>query len=238
MAGGVHEETLRLEGFSESLRGYRTYIVASQPKAAELALRCRMTALDAEVAHRGRRVLLFQGGVPPKWLVGAHMSWDAVFALKDQQDLKLALTYLQHATKPVRAVWAGGEMGQGVLGALGRIEGLTLLGVGAKAPVASAEAWQAVFWAPGAAVEEVEPAVHAHLGHAGTTGLRPVLKELAASEVGLVWSSIRESDKRGALYWWDPAEGVDTKPHVDATEAAETLRAVADMLSGGGLGHL
>ena len=75
-------------------------------------------------------------------------------------------------------------------------------------------------------------AVAARMGPAGTTGLRTVLKELRGSDVGLVWSAIGETDKRGSLYWLDPSEGVGSVP-LDTREAAETLRAVADMLAGG-----
>jgi hypothetical protein len=66
------------------------------------------------------------------------------------------------------------------------------------------------------------------MGQAGTTGLRSVLKELRGSQVGLVWSSIEE-DKKGQLYWYDPAEGVE-QGQIDLTEAANVLTEVAAFL--------
>jgi hypothetical protein len=230
-AAAAAQETLRLEGFAESLRGQRVYCIAGQPKEAETLLRGRLAALDSEVVHRGRRVLIFQGAAgPPKWLVNLT-PWDAAFHVRDNQDIKLAITYIQYAAKPCRVVWAGTEPAGQVLGLLSRLEGVSLLGLGTGAPMSPE--WSALMWGPSASLEDVEPAVTARMGAGGSTGLRSVLKELRGSDVGLVWSAIGETDKRGGLYWLDPTEGVGPLP-LDTREAAETLRAVADMLAGGG----
>jgi hypothetical protein len=223
------EDTLRLEGFAESLRGRRIFCATGYPpKFVQTFLRGKIAALDAEAVHRGRKVLVVQGvHTAPKWL--AQMPWDATFHVRDVQDLKLALTYVQHAVRPTRLFWIGGEPAGAVLQALHRVEGLTLVSVGEKAPSAVGE-WDAVFWGPEATFEEVEPQLLAKMGTGRLGTLRSVLKELRASDVGLVWSSIGESDKRGELYWYDPVDGVDAGHHIDPGEAAETLRAVADLL--------
>jgi hypothetical protein len=221
-------QTLRLEGFAESLKGHRIYCVAKSPKFAEIFVRGRVAALDADVAHRGRKVLAVQGGVGiPRWLLS--IGWDATFHVRDVADLKLALTHVQHAARPTRVFWFGGEPQAAVMTALARMEGLTLVTIGEKPPVSPD--WQAVFWPPDAAVEEVEAGVITRTGSAGTGQLRAVLKELRASNVGLVWSAIGESDRRGGLYWYDPQEGEDLRPGVDVGEAAEMLRKVADMIA-------
>ena len=210
------EPTLRLEGFSESLRGRRSYCVASTGPQAEQFLRGRLSTLDTEVAHRGRRVLVFQGATaPPKWLT--QLGWDALFHTRDLQDLKLAVSYIQNAVRPTRIVWAGGDPAPSVMALLIRMD-ITLIGVGEKAPTSTD--WQAIFWPSDA--EDVEPAIQARMGAAGTTGLRSVLKELRGSQVGLVWSSIEESDKKGALYWYDPVEG-SQNTHLDLAETATML---------------
>lgn len=225
-------DTLRLEGFAESLRGHRVYCVAGQAKEAETLLKGRVVGLDAEVAHRGRKVLVVQGApAAPKWLLGLT-AWDAMFHVRDVADLKMVVTYLQHATRPTRVVWAGGEPQAAVLAALVRMDGVTVVGLGERAPVS--DVWQAILWAPSAALEDVEPAVGLRMGVGATSSLRSVLRELAASAVGLVWSCIGESDKRGGLYWLDPGEGVEAAP-LDLREAAETLRAVADAIGAGRL---
>jgi hypothetical protein len=220
------EDTVRLEGFSESLRGSNSYCVASNPKFAQNFVKGKVAVLDGEVAHRGRKVLVFQGPQPaPRWLV--QIGWDAMFHARDVQDLKLALTYLQHAVRPTRVVWAGGDPAPAVMSTITKMEGITLLGLGEKAP--AHVDWQMIFWSPDARQEDVEPTILARIPKA--TGLRSVLKELQASQVGLVWSSKNEKDKHGALYWYDPAEGVDLATHIDPLEAAAVLTEVAAFLT-------
>ena len=221
-------ETVRLEGFSESLRGANSFCVASNPKFAQNFLKGRMASVDAEVAHRGRKVLVCQGTyVPPRWLL--HLGWDAVFRVRDVQDLKLALTYIQHAARPTRVVWTGSEPAAAVMTSLARLDSITLIGLGEKAP--AHPDWQLIFWSPDVVQEEVEATVVARMGPTGATGLRSILKELRASQVGLVWSSKDEADKHGALYWYDPADGVDLATTIDAQEAAAVLLEVAAFLT-------
>jgi hypothetical protein len=215
------EATLRLEGFSESLRGAKVYCVGT----SQNFVKGRMAALDAEVAHRGRKVLVFQGTVPPRWLL--QIGWDAVFRIRDVQDLKLALTYIQHTSRPTRVVWAGGDPAPAVMLNLSRQDGITLMCLGDKAP--THPDWEMIFWAPDVAQEDVEPTVLARMGSA--VGLRSVLKELRASQVGLVWSSKDEKDKHGALYWYDPSDGVDLATTIDPQEAAAVLKEVAAFLT-------
>jgi hypothetical protein len=220
------EDTVRLEGFSESLRGSNSYCVASNPKFAQNFVKGKVAVLDGEVAHRGRKVLVFQGAqAAPRWLV--QIGWDAMFHVRDVQDLKLALTYLQHAVRPTRVVWAGGDPAPAVMSTITKMEGMTLLGLGEKAPAHID--WQMIFWSPDAKQEDVEPTILARIPKA--TGLRSVLKELQASQVGLVWSSKNENDKHGALYWYDPTEGVDLSTHIDPLEAAAVLTDVAAFLT-------
>lgn len=226
-------DTLRLEGFAESLKGHRTFCVAAGASAsssfAETFVRGRVAALDAEVVHRGRKVLVTQQQQQtPRWLTS--IGWDATFHVRDVGDLKLALTHVQHAARPVRVFWFGGEPQAAVQTALARMDGVSLVAIGPTAP-AAANDWHAIFWPPDAVPEEVEAAVVPRTGTAGPGQLRAVLKELRASNVGLVWSAIGEADRRGALYWYDPQEGEDLRPALDVSEAAETLRKVADMLT-------
>ena len=222
------EDPVRLEGFSESLRGSNSYCVASNQKFVQNFVKGKMAVLDGEVAHRGRKVLVFQGvHTAPRWLL--HIGWDAAFHIRDVQDLKLALTYIQHAAKPTRVVWAGADPAPAVLNTLSRLDGTTLLAVGEKAP--AHPDWHMIFWSPEARQEDVEAAVVARMGQAGATGIRSILKELHASQVGLVWSSKGEADKHGALYWYDPVDGVDMNIHIDTQEAAAVLTEVAAFLT-------
>jgi hypothetical protein len=214
-------DTLHLEGFAESLRGAKVYCVASG-HGAQAVLKGRLDALDSDVSHRGRKVLVHQGSAVPKWL--QRMGWDAMFLVRDVQDLKLALTFIQHMTKPGRVVWTGGDPAANVLALLAKVETLSLICVGERAPVVTD--WQCIFWSPGTTVEDVEPAVLSRMGSQGR--LRSILSELRASNVGLVWSSIGDG-ARGSLYWYDPSEGITAAP-IDPEETAEILRSLADSM--------
>jgi hypothetical protein len=150
------------------------------------------------------------------------MGWDASFHARDVQDLKLAMTYIQHAARPTRVVWAGGDPSPSVFTLLSRMD-ITLIGLGERAP--SHPDWQAMFWSSDATLEDVEPIIQTRMGQAGTTGLRSVMKELRGSQVGLVWSSIGEP----CLYWHDPAEGADQE-QIDLVEAANVLTELANFL--------
>ena len=218
-------DTMRLEGFSENLKGRMLYIVGATVEQQKYILATRMATLETETAHRGRKVLVWQHtSAPPKWFL--LKGGDALFHVRDANDLRLTLTYIQHAGRPVRITWGGTEPAANVLSMLGKIDGLSLIGFGAVAPAASD--WNAIFWHTAATIETVEPGVTARMGSGGS--LRSVLKELHGSEVALVWSNIGESDKRGSLYWYDPSEGATSGAILDRHESAELLRAVADSL--------
>ena len=207
-------DTLHLEGFSESLRGSKVYCVATLAKAQPFLHGC-LDRLASDLSHRGRKVLVHQGA--PRWL--QRLGWDATFHLRDTQDLKLALTFIQHMTKPGQVVWVG-DISPSVMAILSKVE-LSLICIG-EAP--SME-WDAIFWTSGATVEDVEPVIAARMG--SQPRLKAILSELRSSAVGLVWSSIRE-DRRGSLYWYDPVEG-GALP-MDPEETADILRNVADSL--------
>jgi len=218
------EETVQLEGFGESIRGRRVYVVASSPMKVQGFLKAKMDTLDAELAYRGRKVLVVQHTAPPpRWAV--KIGWDAIFHVRDIQDLKLAITYVQHMIKPGRLVWLGTPPAPQVVTAMNRVENLTWIAVGESTPQ---DTWDAIFWSPDIGQEEVELACGSRMG--SSASLKSILKELRASDVGLVWSSIGETDKRGALYWYDPAEEGSGKIALDPEEAAELLRSLADSL--------
>jgi hypothetical protein len=221
------EPTLRLEGFSESLRGRRCFCVSTNSAQSQQFLKGRLATLNTEVAHRGRKILVYQATAPPpKWLI--QLGWDAFFHVRDVQDMKLAITMIQHTARPTRVVWAGSEPPQSVMAIVSKMDGLTFLGLGERPP--NHPDWQAIFWCSDVAQEEVEPVIQGRMGTAGTTGLRSVLKELRGSQVGLVWSTIDETEKRGALYWYDPSEGAEQGATLDLAEAATVLTELAAYL--------
>ena len=225
----MSDSEVRLEGFSESLRNRMLYCVGSAKMLPGL-VRSRMAVIDMEVAHRGRKVLFLQEGcLHSTWLL--RMKWDAVFVLRDSQDLRLALTYVVHSVRPTRLVWAGGEPSQQVMQQLLKCEGLTTIGLGLPTP--QSLEWVAIFWTCDMEPEMVEPILSTRLGAYKTEQyhVKSVLKEIQASELGLVWSSMGESDKKGSLYWFDPSEGSAGFQLYSKQEAVEILRSIADSLS-------
>jgi hypothetical protein len=220
------EETVQLEGFGESLRGRRIFVVSSSPVKTQGFLKSRLEALDAEVAYRGRKILVVQhASPPPRWAL--KLAWDTIIHVRDVQDLKLAVTVIQNCTKPARVVWLGSAPSPAVSAILSKVDALTWISVGETTP---SDTWDAIFWSPDTAQEEVEAACALRMGPAASGKIRSVLRELRASEVGLVWSSIGETDKRGGLYWYDPAEEGSGAVTLDPAETAEMLRALADSL--------
>ena len=216
-------DEVRLEAFSERLKGRKLYCIGS-PALLPGLVRSRLAVIDSEVAQRGRRVLVTNNADP--WLL--RMKWDAVFVIKDNSDLRLAITYVTNCAKPVRLVWGSGEPSAQVYNHLAR-DGLTLIGLGTNVP-ASLE-WDAIFWTHDTAADIIESALNGRVGPLTTEKYKvaSVLKEIRASELGLVWSSIGESDKKGFLYWFDPSEGA-SQSNFTLQESAELLRSIADSL--------
>jgi hypothetical protein len=226
----MSESEIRLEGFADSFKNRMVYCVGSSKMLPSL-VRSRLAIVDMEVAHRGRKVLFLQeGNIHGPWLL--RMKWDAVFVIRESIDMRLALTYVIHASRPTRLVWAGHEQQQ-VIQQLVKCESLTTIGLGSQNPQSSE--WQAIFWTSDVEPETVEPVLHGRLGIYVTEKYRvkSVLKEIQTSELGLVWSSIGESDKKGSLYWFDPSEGSTADSVYSKTEIVEILRSVADSLTCG-----
>ena len=223
----MSSDDIRLEGFAEHLRGRKIYCVANETNIQQLVGSC-VASLDTEVAHRGRKALFIQDGCKAtSWLL--RMKWDAIFHLREAQDIRLALTYAVNAAKPARIVYAGGEPSSAIFQYLSKQDGVSLIGFGANVPKSTE--WDAIFW-KGMDAENIEPLLYQRLGIQTTEKyhLKTVLKELKSSELALVWSSIGESDKNGSLYWHDPAEANQASSY-SPEEAADILRMIADSLS-------
>jgi hypothetical protein len=89
--------------------------------------------------------------------------------------------------------------------------------------------WDAIFWTHDVAQEVIEHTIQPRMGTA--PALRTVMREVAAADVGLVWSAIGEGTRRGGLYWFDPAEGGAVTATYSPSEAAEMLRSIADSIA-------
>jgi hypothetical protein len=216
-------DTVRVEGFGSSLKGQKLWIVGD-----EHLLPNRLHVLEQELLGRGRRVLILADGRKyiPKWSL--QIEWDAVFKVRDALDLRLALTYIANATKPVRIVWIGDEPTPAVLSKL-HVPDSTFIGFGNNKPQ---QHWEYIFFSGLLDKTRVEDVLISRMGSAKLShfNLSSVIPELRAAKAGLVWSSVGEPDRSGNLYWYDIAEGEPPSEPFDMTEASTFLRELADRI--------
>ena len=196
-------DTVRLEGFAAPLKGQRLWVCGSAETLGQ-QVQGRLAVLEEELLNRGRKVLVMQNvkDIPMMWM--NKVQWDATFRIKETQDLRLALTYIQNAVRPVRVVWVGDEPPAAVLTAINSPE-ITFIGAGISTPRLP---WTAIFWHTTTEQTKIEEGLMPRLGSQGlhALNLSSVLRELKASQVGLVWSSIGETEKTGSVYWYDSEE--------------------------------
>ncbi len=216
-------ETVRVEGFGSTLRGEKLWIVGS-----EQLLPNRLHVLDQELLGRGRKVLILADGRKhiPRW--ASKLEWDAIFCVRDGVDLRLAITYVANGVKPMRVIWIGEEPSPQILKAM-VVPEVSFLGYGASHPKGD---WNAIFFSGEMEASRIEEALISRMGSArlGHLNLKSVVSELRAVKAGLVWSSIGEPDRAGAVYWYDIAEGEPPQEPFNAVEAAEFLRDIADRI--------
>jgi len=219
-------DEVRLEGFAERLKGHKMFCIGS-PNLLPTLVRSRIMLLDSEVAQRGRKILVIQDESVNNWLL--RMKWDAVFVIRESTDLRLALTYVTNCARPVRLVWSGGEPSSQVFQVLSKCEGLSVIGVGTNIVPKQLSEWHAIFWTHDTSVDTIDTTLVQLMGAqvTGKYNIPSVLKEIRGSDLGLVWSSIGESDKRGSLGWFDPSEGSGDSSY-SPQEAADLLRSIAD----------
>ena len=217
-------ETVRVEGFGSTLRGEKIWIVGS-----EAMLPNRLHVVEQELLGRGRKVLILADSRKhlPRW--ATKLEWDAIFHVRDGVDLRLAITYVANGVKPMRVVWCGDEPSPAILKAM-VVPEVTFLGHGNSHPKGE---WNAIFFSGEMDASRIEEALISRMGSGRLShlNLKSVVPELKAVRAGLVWSSIGEPDKAGAVYWYDVAEGEPPQEAFNATEAAEFLRDLADRIA-------
>ena len=141
--------------------------------------------------------------------------------------MRLALTYIQNAVKPVRVVWVGDEPPLALLTALTHPE-ITFIAASTATPRLQ---WSAIFWHTTCEQAKIEEGLGPRIGVAALQGmnLSAILRELKASQVGLVWSSIGESDKKGTAYWYDAEETAPTTM-MEPKEMGALLHEIGDWM--------
>lgn len=220
-------DTVRVEGFSGSLRGRKIWIVGEESLVPN-----RLHVLEQELLGRGKRVLIQQDGKTnlPRWAI--KMEWDAYFRIRDSKDLQLALTYVVANQKPMRVVWIGDEPQPPVLQKLHQND-VSIIGFGTAVPRGE---WEYIFFSSNLEAPRIEDSLLARMGSArlSALNLRSVIPELRAVRAGLVWTNVGESEKTGTIYWYDVGEGEGPQESFDPVEAAAFLRDIAEKIGGKG----
>ena len=215
-------DVLRLEGFNANVKSQRIWICGKANTLGQQII-SRLSAVEEELLNRGRKVLILQNvrDISMRW--SQKIQWDAVFRIRDTQDLRLAMTYIQNVSvKPVRVVWIGDEPPMPVLSFMQKQEVTFLVG-SISVPRGS---WSAIFWHSSADEKEIQDGLQNRPG--SQINLSQVLKELRAVSAGLVWSCIGET---GSLYWYDSEENGTTNHIMDTRDIVESLKEVVDALS-------
>lgn len=216
-------ETVRLEGFGTTLRGEKIWLIGSDSLIPN-----RLHVLEQELLGRGRKVLILADGRKhfPRW--ATKVEWDAVFHIRDGVDLRLAITYIANGIKPMRVVWCGDEPSAAILKTI-MVPEVTFIGHGSHVPKGD---WNAIFFSGEMEASRIEEALISRMGSSKLAhlNLKSVIPELRAAKAGLVWSSIGEPDRAGAVYWYDISEGEPPHEPFNAVEAADFLREIADRI--------
>ena len=223
----MNDTVVRLEGFAAPLKGQRIWVCGPAATLGQ-QVQSRLALLEEELLGRGRKVLIVQNSrdIPMSW--SHKVQWDATFRIKETQDLRLALTYIQNAAKPVRVVWIGDEPPLALLTNLASPD-ITLMAASTQTPRLQ---WSAIFWHTTTDQAKIEEGLGPRIGISAlqSMNLSSVLRELKASQVGLVWSSIGESDKKGTAYWYDAEEAVQ-KTTMEPKEMSALLHEIGDWMT-------
>jgi len=218
-------EVIHLEGFESSIRGKKVWIVGDD----SLALR-RLNLSVTESLGRGRTVCIIDShhALPKSF---QKFSWDAIFKLKDQQDLRLALTYITNATKPIHVVWVGDEISQQIFQKLSDTT-TTVIGLGSRSHV-PVQPWNVIFFPHDMNSQQIEEMLLSRVGQnkLRSMNLRSILPELKTAKASLVWSTIDETERAGSLYWFDTMDGQPPEELWNPMETSTFLHDLADRIA-------
>jgi len=219
----MSSDSIQIEGFESSIKSKKVWFVGDE----SLLLR-RLNLFHTEMLGRGKFVCVqadSHAHIPKAYFKFAR---DAFFRIKDSQDLRLALTYITNATKPLTVVWIGEEMPPVVFA---KIADATVFALGSRQYIPK-EPWDALFFPPDLLPHSVEEMLATRLGSGKVkqANIRSVLAELRTAKASLVWSKIDDVDKHGYLYWIDTNEGQAPEEPWNPTETAQFLQELAERI--------
>ena len=211
-------ETIHLEAYPAMLRKQKIYCVGTVDVYDKMFYGL-FSQYSEEMLRRHKVVVVFCDQYTkhqPKFL--KNMFIDAIFRIRDNQDLRLAYTYIQHTSKPLIILWYGNEVPNQILQSK---DDITLISGG----LMPKDHYSSIFWHTKVAYEEIKDFISLKLH----VDVKTILNETKASDVSLVWSSIGDPDKKGSLFWFD-FNSVKNSNVINYTQACEYLRNLADAL--------
>lgn len=226
---------VRLDAFDTPLRGRRTLVVG--PPTTWLA---RLGLLESESLYKGRSILVIHDGRETPSPLLFKKRWDSVFRVKDAFDYQMVATYAANAPKPVRILWTSmdptaltSEIPRGLWQRWNVGSDITLLG---GTEVGLGCEWEAILFPLQCPHDTIERILSTRGASSLAVRFRDYMAEIHRSNAALAWTLVQESDSKGALYWYDPADGVRSRELYTKKEAGILLESLAKWVSEGGGG--
>jgi len=215
-----------MEGYPHPLRKQKIYVIG-ETSVLDTYFQSIFQTYSDELLHRHKVVVIFSDAYikhQPRWC--KEIFSDAVFRVRDNQDLRLAATYIQHTSKPLCVIWYSSDIPSVMVqNLLQSKDDITFITGGTNIVK---QDYTSVFWNTKTSYDEIYSTAASKMGPEmlKELDLKTIVQECKGSGVSLVWSSFRESDKKGALYWYDlQTTSVAIPPH-----ASDYLRILADAL--------
>jgi hypothetical protein len=216
----MSELTIQLEAYSAPIRKQKIFCVGDL-NIIDKTMYGVFNMYSDELLRRHKIVFVFSDIYikhQPKTF--KHIFIDATFRIRDNQDLRLAYTYIQHCIKPLIIVWYGNDIPNPIYT---NKDDITLISGGAMPN----NNYTSIFFSTKSTYNEVYSILQHKMKD---IDFKTILNETKASDVSLIWSSIGESNKEGSLYWFDYNNIKTMQPVIDYAQASEYLRNLADVL--------
>jgi hypothetical protein len=216
----MNETTIQLEAYSIPIRKQKIYCVG-ELKQVDKSISALLNMYCDEVIRRNKTVVIFSDSYlkhQPKFLRNIFI--DAIFRVRDTQDLRLAYTFIQNTSKPLLIIWYGVSIPNVIFETK---DDITLISGG----LMPKNEYNSIFWNTTSSYDDVNSIIGLKIKD---VDVKTILNETKASDVSLAWSSVGDSDKRGSLYWFDLNSIKDIQPSINYDQASEYLRTLADAL--------
>jgi hypothetical protein len=217
-------DTIHLEAYPVNIRKQKIYCVGDINTLDKMYYGL-FNIYSEEMLRRHKVVFVFSDIYlkhNPKWL--NKIQYDVIFRVKENKDLQLAYTYIQHCSKPLIILWYSNEIPNIIFQNINASKDDITLITGGTFPKHD---YTSIFFSTKSTYEEVYNIVSLKKKN---IDIKSLVNETKASDVSLVWSSIGESDKQGSLYWIDYNSIKNIVPTINYAQASEYLRNIADVL--------